>query len=217
MADKGTQRRIVSRIAGGVFGLLLIASFVWFVRTMMEGKNAKPARQIQTVQIIRPPPPPPPDQPPPPPPEKTEQPLPKDTPDTPPDEPDQAPADQPLGIDAEGGAGGDAFGLAARRGGADLVGGSGSAPFAWYTSRITDAIKDRLASVECARSAKGSLSFHLLLEASGKIKKVQLSTTTGSAKVDQCIDATLTSMPPMSDPLPPGMPEQVNLKIVSRF
>ena len=55
------------------------------------------------------------------------------------------------------------------------------------------------------------------MEASGKIKQVQLATSTGNPKVDQCIDSALTSMPPMSEPLPPGMPEQINLKIVSRI
>src|SRR5580658_10498623 len=174
---------------------------------MMGAKTGKTTRQVQIVQIIRPPPPPP-DQPPPPPPEKSPEPLPKDVPEPTPDQqPDQAP-DQPLGVDADGSAGGDAFGLAARRGGSDLVGGTGTAPFAWYTTRLTDAIRERLSSVECAKSAKGSLSFHLLLEASGRIKQVQLATTTGNQKVDQCIDAALNSMPPMNAPLPPGMPEQ---------
>jgi protein TonB len=215
MVAQRTLRRNLSRLAGGVFGLLLILGFVWFVRTMMVGKTAKPWRQVQVVQVIRPPPPPP-DQPPPPPPEKTEVPLPRDEPEPVPDE-QPAPADQPLGLDAEGAAGGDAFGLAARRGGSDLVGGTGSAPFAWYTNRITDAIRERLSSVACAKSAKGSLSIHVLMQADGKIKQIQLATTTGNSGVDRCIDSALTSMPPMSDPLPPGMPEQVNLKIVSRI
>jgi protein TonB len=166
------------------------------------------------VQVIRPPPPP--DQQPPPPPEKADVPLPKDEPEPVPDN-TPAPADQPLGLDAEGAAGGDAFGLAARRGGSDLVGGAGSAPFAWYTNRITDAIRERLSSVACAKSAKGSLSIHVLMQADGKIKQIQLATTTGNTGVDRCIDSALTSMPPMSDPLPPGMPEQVNLKIVARI
>jgi periplasmic protein TonB len=216
MVAKRSLRRIISRLAGGVFGLLLIVGFVWFVRTMMANKMAKPGRQVQVVQVIRPPPPPPPDQPPPPPPEKTNVPLPKDEPEPAPDN-QPAPANQPLGLDAEGAAGGDAFGLAARRGGSDLVGGTGSAPFAWYTNRITDAIRERLSSVACAKSAKGSLSIHVLMQADGKIKQIQLATTTGNSGVDHCIDSALTSMPPMSDPLPPGMPEQVNLKIVSRI
>lgn len=215
MADKRTFRRNVSRLGGGVFALLLIFGFVWFVRTMMAGKTNKPGRTVQVVQVIRPPPPPP-DQPPPPPPVKTEEPLPKDVPEPTPDN-TPAPADQPLGVDAEGSAGGDAFGLAARRGGSDLVGGTGSAPFAWYTNRISDAIRERLSSVACAKKAKGSLSIHLLMEADGRFKQVQLATTTGDRQVDQCIDSALTSMPRMSDPLPPGMPEQVNVKIVARI
>src|SRR5258707_11102322 len=214
MVAKRTLRRNLSRLAGGVFGLLLVLGFVWFVRSMMVGKTAKPWRQVQIVQVIRPPPPPP-DQPPPPP-EKADVPLPKDEPEPVPDD-TPAPADQPLGLDAEGAAGGDAFGIAARRGGSDLVGGAGSAPFAGYTNRITDAVRERLAFLACAKSAKGSLSIHVLMQADGKIKQIQLATTTGNSGVDRCIDSALTSMPPMSDPLPPGMPEQVNLKIVSRI
>jgi periplasmic protein TonB len=216
MAGKRKGRRIVTLIGGCVIAIVLIGGFVAFVRMMMASKSSKPGRQVQIVQIIRPPPPPP-DQPPPPPPEKTEQPLPKDEPQPTPDQPQQAPADQPLGLDADGSAGGDAFGLAARRGGSDLIGGTGTAPYAWYTTRITDAIRERLSTLDCSKSAKGSLSFHLLLEASGKIKQVQLASTAGNPKMDQCIDAALTSMPPMSDPLPPGMPEQVNVRVVSRI
>jgi protein TonB len=215
MADKRSVRRNTSRLAGAVFGILLIVSFVWFVHTMMS-KSAKKERKVQTVQMIRPPPPPPPDQPPPPPPEKTDEPLPKDEPTPTPDQ-DQSPPDQPLGLDSEGAAGGDAFGLAARKGGSDLVGGTGSAPFAFYTGRIADAIRERLSSVTCTKSAKGSLSLHLTMEADGRFKQVELATTTGNRQVDQCIDSALKSMPRMSDPLPPGMPEQVNIKIVARI
>lgn len=215
MADKRTRRRLASRMAGGVFAMLLIVGFVWFVRTMMASKASKPPRQIQVVQIIQPPPPPPPDQPPPPP-EKTQEELPKDEPPPTPEEQQQAPA-QALGIDAEGSAGGDAFGLAARSGGSDLIGGTGTAPFAWYTNRIKDAIQDRLAAAPCTKSAKGSLSIHVLMEADGRVKQIKLASSTGDQKVDSCIDSALTSITRMSDPVPPGMPEQINLKIVSRI
>jgi protein TonB len=206
---------MVSRLGGALIALLLIAGFIWFVRTMMNSTNGKKPRVVQTIQVIRPPPPPPPDQPPPPPPEKTEQPLPKDEPEP---TPDNTPAaDQPLGLDAEGSAGGDSFGLAARRGGSDLVGGTGSAPFAYYTNRIADAVREHLSSSACAKSAKGSLSVSLLLDADGKFKQVQLASTTGNRQIDQCIDAALTSMRGISDPAPPGMPEKVILKIVARI
>ncbi len=216
MADKRTVRRNVSRLAGVVFAFLLIAGFVWFVQAMMAGKVIKAQRRVQTVQIIRPPPPPP-DQPPPPPPppEKTQQALPKDEPEPAPDN-TPAPADQPLGIDAEGSAGGDAFGLAARSGGSDLVGGTGTAPFAGYTNRIADAIRERLSALPCAKAAKGSLSMHVQLDADGKLKQVTLATTTGNDKTDQCIASGLSTMPPLADRPPPGMPEQVTIRVVSR-
>jgi protein TonB len=214
VVDKRTVRRNVSRLAGGVFALLLILSFVWFVHTMTGSKSTKPQRQVQVVQVIRPPPPPP-EQPPPPPPERTEQALPKDQPEPVPDN-TPAPADQPLGLDADGAAGGDAFGLAARRGGSDLVRGTGSAPFAWYTNRIADAIRDRLSSVACAKSSRGSLSFHVKINSEGKFTQAQLATTTGNAKLDQCIEAGVASTPAINDQPPPGMTEQITIKVVSR-
>jgi protein TonB len=213
MADKGAQRRLASRLGGGVIAILLIAGFVWFVETMMSLKGSKPPRLVQTVHIIRPPPPPPPDQPPPPP-QKTPEPLPKDVPDPPPDQqPDQAP-DQALGIDADGSAGGDAFGLAARRGGSDLIGGSGTAPFAWYTNRLRDTIKERLATAPCTKSAKGSVSTRIVVAADGHVKQIKLTTGTGNARVDECVDKALSSITTLGDAPPPGMPEQVNLRVV---
>jgi periplasmic protein TonB len=214
MSDKRVRhRRLVSRIAGMAFGLLLLLGFVWFVRTMMASKISKPERVIQTVQIIRPPPPPP-DQPPPPP-EKTAQEIPKDTPQPTPDE-QQAPPDQPLGLAADGTAGSDAFGLAARSGGSDLIGGTGNAPFAWYTNRIRDAVQEKLAAAPCTRSAKGSLSIHVLMEGDGRVKQIRLATTTGDQKLDHCVDSALTSITRMNDPAPPGLPEQTTMQIAFR-
>ena len=181
MAAPGTARRNLSRLGAGLVAVLLIVAFVWFVRTMMSGKSAQKERVVQTVQIIRPPPPPPPppDQPPPPPPEKTPESLPKDEPEPAPKDQEPPPA-QPLGIDAEGSAGGDDFGLAARRGGSDLVGGNGNAIFAWYTNRLKDAVLARLSSDSRIESKKFSISVRVWIEADGRIKQVQLMTTTGN-------------------------------------
>src|SRR5258708_35989978 len=110
---------------------------------MWGGKPAKPWRQVQIVQVTRPPPPPP-DQPPPPP-EKADVPLPKDEPEPAADD-TPAPADQPVGLHAEGAAGGGTFGRSARRGGSDLVRGAGSAAVARDTHRITAALLERSSS-----------------------------------------------------------------------
>ena len=214
MSDKRAQRRLISRFVGAAIGLILLAGFVWFVHAMMGIKTSKQQRLVQTIQVIRPPPPPPPDQPPPPPPpEKTEEQLPKDEPQPTPDQPEQAP-DQPLGVDADGSAGGDAFGLAARRGGSDLIGGTGSAPYAWYTNRMRDEIKDRLSAAACTKSAKGSLSTRVVVGADGRVKQIKLTTSTGNSRVDECFDKALASITSLGDAPPPGMPEQVNLRVV---
>jgi protein TonB len=215
MSDQGIRRRLATRSLGAIFAVLLLLGFVWFVHTMMNGKISKPERVIQTVQIIRPPPPPPPDQPPPPPPEKVEQQIPKDTPQPKPEE-EQAPPDQPLGLATDGSAGSDAFGLAARAGGSDLIGGSGSAPFAWYTNRIRDAVQDKLAAATCTKTAKGSLSIHVLMEADGRVKQIKLATSTGDQKLDHCVDSALTSITRMNDAAPPGLPEQITMQIAFR-
>ena len=190
---------------------------MWFVHTMMA-TTAKTERHVQVVQVIRPPPPPPPDQPPPPPPppQKVQEPLPKDEPEPTPEPQQQAPS-QPLGIDAEGTAGGDSFGLAARSGGSDLIGGTGTAPYALYTNLISNTIKERLAAAPCTRSAKGSLSVHVMMEADGRVKQIKLATTTGDPRVDTCIDSALNSITRISDAAPPGLPEQITLRIVSRI
>ena len=214
MADKRSLRRNLTRLAGAAFAILAMLGFMWFAHSMLVAKSGKTMRQVQVVQIIRPPPPPPPDQPPPPPPpEKTQEELPKDQPEPTPDQPEQAP-EQPLGVDAEGSAGGDAFGLAARRGGADLIGGTGTAPYAWYTNRMRDEIKDRLSAASCTKSAKGSLSTRVVVGVDGRVKQIKLTTSTGNQRLDECFDKALASITSLGDAPPPGMPEQVNLRVV---
>jgi protein TonB len=215
MAGKGRERRYLARLVGGVLALFLLLGFVWFVRTMMAAKTGKPDRQIQTVQIIRPPPPPPPDQPPPPPPEKTEEALPKDNPDEPPPDNSPPPAG-PLGLDAQGGAGDDAFGLAARAGGSDLVGGNGNAAFAWYTNRLKDVIVEKLSADTRLGQKRFSLSVRVWIEADGRIKQVKLSSSTGDGTLDKAIESDLSSLLKLSDSPPLEMPQPVSLKIVSR-
>lgn len=215
MPDKRTVRRNLTRLVGAVFTVMALVGFVWFVQKMMSAKTGKTTRMVETVQIIRPPPPPPPDEPPPPPPpEKSPEPLPKDQPDpTPEQQPDQAP-EQPLGVDADGSAGGDAFGLAARKGGSDLIGGTGTAPFAWYTNRMRDEIKDRLSAAPCTKAAKGSLATRVVVGADGRVKQIKLTAGTGNAQVDECVEKVLAAITSLSDAPPPGMPEQVNLRVV---
>jgi len=212
MAAGGKERRIVRIVVGAAMALILLAGFVSFVHKMMASKSSKPERKVQVVQIIRPPPPPP-DQPPPPPPEKTEEQLPQDKPEEPPPEQSDSPPPA-LGLDAAGSAGSDAFGLAARQGGSDLIGGNGTAAFAWYTNRIKDAITERLQADPKLAGKKFSTSIKVWIDADGRMR-VKLATTTGNRETDEGIEAALSAAMQMSDAPPREMPQPVSLKIVS--
>jgi len=116
---------------------------------------------------------------------------------------------------AQGAAGEDAFGLAARRGGSDLVGGNGGAAFAWYTNRLKDAVLDKLAAEACTKSQKLSASVRIWLEPDGRIKEVKLATTTGNRNLDTCIQGALGSLPHFNEAPPLEMPQPITLKIMS--
>jgi protein TonB len=199
---------------GGAALLLLLLGFVWFVTKMLSLKSSQPERQMQTIQVIRvpPPPPPPPEQPPPPPPEKVEQALPQDKPQATPDQPDQKPPDT-LANDGPATAGGDAFGMHQGSGG-PLIGGTGTAPFAWYTTRMLDGIRERLSASPCIKSAKGSISTRIVVAADGRVKHINLTTTTGDARVDECVEKALAGYTNVGTDPPAGMPEAVEMRVV---
>jgi protein TonB len=210
------RQRLLRRLplVGGALAVaLLVGLFVWGVHLILAGKGSKVERKVQVIQVIRPPPPPPEDRPPPPPPDKPEEVLPRDEPEP---TPADAPAAEQLGLDAEGSAGGDAFGLAARKGGHDIT-GSGGAVFAWYTGRLKDQVLDRLAADARLRSKRYSVAVKVWIERDGRIRDVKLATTTGSRELDSAIEAALARLPKMSEPPPLEMPQPISLKIVSNI
>lgn len=200
-------------IAGGLLMVVVLTSLVLAIHRYVTHKDAKTSRKIQIVQVIRPPPPPPEDRPPPPPPDKVDTPLPKDEPEPAPDQ-GPAPTEQ-LGLDAEGGAGGDAFGLLARKGGRDIT-GSGGAVFAWYTGRLKDQVLERLSDDARIRAKKFSVAVKVWIDPDGKIREARLASTTGSRDLDGAIEAALGRLPRMSEPPPVEMPQPISLRIVSR-
>ena len=202
-----------SMMLGGVVGaLLFIGMLVWIVSKVMHSKTEKPARMVQNVTIIRPPPPPDEPPPPPPPPEKIDEPLPQDQPDPTPDN-SPAPSDQ-LALDADASAGGDAFGLAAHKGGSDLVGGNGAA-FAWYTRKVEDAINTCLAEDPKLRGKKYSATVRTRIGGDGRMEN-KLVGSSGDREVDNELSNRLGGGCRVSDAPPLELPQPVSLRIVSR-
>ena len=208
MNSQSRSSRWAPLVIGGVGILLALLLVLWWARYMMATKP-KTVREVpQIVQLIRPPPQ---ETPPPPPPEKVEEPLPQDQPDPTP-VPDQA-AEQ-LGLDAEGTAGGDAFGLAARHGGADLL-GTGSAIFGHYTSLLTGAIQDKLSENDKLRRGSYSVAMRIWVSNDGSIERALLVQGTGKRELDTAIELA-TRQVRLNETPPLEMPQPITLRIISR-
>jgi periplasmic protein TonB len=194
-------------VAGLIFG------FVWLIRGFMSSTVRKPQR-VQEITLIRPPPPPPPPpEQPPPPPEKVQQTIQQKEPEPTPDK--AAPPPAQLGLDAAGAAGGDSFGLAARQGGSDLIGGGGAA-FAWYTGKIKDAVSDRLSTDPKLHAKKFTVSVRLWISTDGQIKQIRLAGSSGNPVIDGEISAALGLIGRLDQSPPLEMPQPVTLQIVGR-
>jgi periplasmic protein TonB len=199
-------------------GVLIVVTAIYGVVHLIRGLSEKadtPKRDVpQVVKIIRPPPPPPEEPPPPPPEEKVEEPLPQDVPE--PEAADEAPPGEQLGLDTEGVAGGDAFGLAARRGGSDIIGGGGGAAFAWYTSMIKDGILDALSQDDRVRTGNYRLTVRVWLAPDGRVERIALADSTGDPQLDAAIEQVLARVRRLREAPPLEMPQPVTLRIVSR-
>jgi len=212
-----TEKRdsLAPMITGGVVLFLLLVGAVFLARTILSHKVAGPKPPVaQIVHIIRPPPPPPDQPPPPPPPPKVEELIPKEAPEKTPDE-QQPDVNQQLGLDAQGSAGGDDFGLAARHGGSDLIGG-GNDPFGSYTSMVKATVLQILSDDQRVRKGSYSVVVRIWLARDGKVSRVALGQSSASRDQVAAIQQDLSRVGRIAEAPPIEMPEPVTLRIVSK-
>ena len=213
MIDKSRKIRFLPLILGTVVVTTLGVGAIALMRSFLQSTPGQPKQVVQQIQLIRPPPPPP-DLPPPPPPpeEKVELPDPQQKPDpTPSNEP---PPGERLGLDAEGSAGGDEFGLAARKGGRDLLASGGSA-CAWYAGLLKGQILDQLNSEQHARMGNYSVVVRVWVRSDGTIDRVRIAQSSGNRERDQAIESALSRITRLPQAPPADMPEPISLRIVS--
>lgn len=209
--DKKTWYRFIPMMAGAVVVVAVTVVLIVVIRGIDKKPEKSKRQTAQVVKIIRPPPPPE-QPPPPPPPEKVQEQLPQATPEPTPQE--DAPA-APLGIDADGAAGADGFGLAARKGGRDLL-GSGGSVFAWYTGMLRDTILDKLSEDDRVRHGSYAAVVRVWLANDGRVERVKLAQSTGDHDRDTAIEQSLNKLTRVREAPPLEMPQPVTLKIVSR-
>ncbi len=215
----GRRRHYVVAVVVAVF-----LGGAYYIFTVVNDDTAPKKRVTETIalKLVPPPPPPPPKQEPPPePPKLVEQKIepPVDKPDDRPK--DEAPPPGPLALDAQGGAGSDAFGLAAKPGGTDfLIGGNGGGGrgtavnrFGHYASLMQDQIGRRLHQDDKLDVSQFRATIRVWVSESGKVEKVEFARTTGDGQLDQRIEEVIGTMPVLPEAPPKEMPQPVIVRI----
>lgn len=212
-----------ARIKKAALGLAVVALLVGAALVVMKfiGAPAKKNTGVQQVALLKQPPPPPPK-----PPEKPPEPpkvkddvkidQPKDDP-KPADAkaPDDKPSsDKPLGVDADGSAGSDGFGLAANRGGRDFLttGGGGGA---YYTGLLQRQFFEALSRNRKILKDEFRVVVKVWLGDDGRVQKADIVSGSGNAQVDDLIALTLLEMTPLKD-VPPSSMRPMQLRLSNR-
>ena len=192
------------------FCIGLTVIFVIWLKNWVADTDSAPPKRVQKITIIAPPPPPPQEKPPEPEvEEEIEQPeeeLVEDMSD------DTAEPAADLGIDADGGAGSDGFGLMGRKGGRGLLDGS---PFAYYEGLMVSEIQDLLAELDDLKSKEYKFRIKIKITFDGSVESIKLVKSTGDKEKDKKLLSALRSFDRFSQ-MPPGkMPPIVDLRITS--
>ena len=203
-------------LLGGLALLAIFAVIGWFIVGSLKGSKAPEPPKVQEISLVQPPPPPPPPpkvEEPPPPEQVIEEPKPEPEPvaeDAPADE--AMPGDE-LGLDAEGGAGSDGFGLRGKKGGRGLIGGGDRNR--WYAGVLQRELQSLLSNNSQARGDKYSVVVKLWITDEGRVERFELLDSTGDNDSDTALRNTLRDLH-LKDTPPADMPQPVKLRIVSR-
>jgi hypothetical protein len=203
-------------VAGGGAIVMLLSGGVFALINLMSGTTPPSQPLIQQISIVQPPPPPPP-------PPKIEEPPEPEMKEVDIEEPELEPVaeqdqldeslDDALGLDAEGAAGADAFGLLAKKGGRGLV---GSDPNAWYAGVLQRDIQAALSGEDDVRKGNYSVVVRIWLDDEGFIEDSELLGSTDNAALDNALKRVLSSRLRISRAPPEDLPQPIRLRISSR-
>lgn len=206
-------KRLPLLIAVAVIFFAALLGFL--IKNFILEDQLPPKKVVQQVTLIIPPPPPPP-----PPQEQEPEPETEIEEELEEEQIDEAmPEDslenlagEDLGIDGDGAAGSDGFGLVARKGGRGLLGG-GSAYSAVVQAEITDAI----AADEALRYQGYQAVLKLWVGQSGSIERFQFSNFDGDEETKKRLRSLLASLDRFDSSPPIEMPQPIKLRIKSEI
>lgn len=205
-------------IIGGLGVIAVVAGGLYSFFGGMGATLPPEPPAVQQISVVQPPPPPPPppeiEEPPPPEMEEVEVVEPEPEPIA-----DDAPADEPLpgddlGLDADGVAGADGFGLKAKKGGRSLIGGGDRNK--WYAGVIQNDLQASLSGIDEIRQGRYAVTVRIWIAADGKVESVDLVRSTGNSELDRLIEHALGGGLKLSSAPPEDLPQPVRIRISSR-
>lgn len=174
-------------VVGALALAILLAVFMKDLLFSDEVQQRKVIQQITVINVPPPPPPPPPEEVPEPEPE--EEIVEEEIEEAPPEEAVEAPAAEDLGIDADGTAGGDSFGLVARKGGSGLLGGGG------YAAYMKTELQKALVADKKLRFMEYRAVVKVWFDDQGNVLRTEVELLDGKKKVAKLLEEFLVSFP----------------------
>ena len=231
MSDK--QLKTSSPVSWGLIALMvvLLGVGVYIVKTVLSDDSPRQKSSIATVTLLKPPPITVKEKPPEPEPVKDIQkkeeiidPGPQN--ETQSREQDDTPAGDKLGLDADGKAGSDNFGLVGKKGGRALLAGEDGmgklsllSKFAWYTQIVETAIRKKVMKHldENGGIPRGKLQtvVRVSVDSTGTIVQYRIVGSSGNHKMDEAVKQSLGNFK-VSDPPPEGMPRTMSIRVTSQ-
>lgn len=206
------------------FLLIFTGAAIFLLKDIIFGDKSSKKRVIHEIALIKPPPPPRPEEKPPEPEIKKEEVKLPEPEAPPPEQPENASQDEPppsdsLGLDADGQAGSDGFGLGANKGGRAIIAGKSSGGgnrFAWYDGLVQKTIQDALDRSKDLDKQNYKVIVKIWLNPDGTVERFDLANSSGNADVDKSIKIALREVRRVNEPLPDGLLQPIKLRITSR-
>ncbi len=215
----------------GVF-ILFVGGGVYLVKTILSEDAPRRKDTTATVTLLKPPPPPvirekPPE------PEPVKEMkkeeiidpgVKNESPQN--DNQDDTPTGNDLGVDAEGGAGSDGFGLVGKKGGRSILAGGGGfgkgsllAKFSGYTQVVTTELRKKVMKRldEEGGIPRGKLQavVRVTVDSDGRVSDYRIIGSSGNSRMDEAIIQSLRSFRASEAP-PEGMPKTMDIRIASQ-
>lgn len=207
-----TRARII-RLLPVIFGgiIIVVVTYLAFKFLTAEDDSPPPKKVVQQITVIAPPPPPPP------PPEKEpevqepeEEEVIEEMDEAMPDESMDEDVGSDLGLDADGAAGGDGFGLLARKGGRGLLSGG-------YGSLVKQEINTMLVDEERLRGKEYTVILSLWISPTGDIERYKIDRRSAEKEVVAALESALTRLGSFSSGAPLEEPQPIRLRLKSRI